>query len=374
MDKIEKEDIVGKVRNSRYDARRDREYAQKVLSDASYALQVLPKGRNKEKLLKFLRLYLINNNCQVSITPESPITPAPKFLIRDDCNGNISGIDTNFMSPEYLEITRQDGENCKRKMYKVPEYEVALQDSVYGREMKGFKSYEAVEYQLLVNLINEGITPDVIRKMNITDFRDFVKEYCYDAFVKYREQEGFVKVFIRSNENSFGDLLIDNGVHPIYVEKLIENMKTKGCADSFELEFKGQVITGPGFDIDHKNPVYCPNNIMAYPDVNEPYSLAVVEKCTHRLKHQLEHRVALGDGMFGYEKIQWPKSCVAVLDFEHYLVYDFSNPDRKIMPRMPLANNLIHLNRIETFVQNLDLSKENKRSRGCGNRKNDGRQ
>ena len=362
---------MSRKRDSLVEARRDREYAQKVLSDASYALKHLPNGKQKEQLLKYLRLYLINNHCQVSMTPESPITDAHKAVIRDDFNGNISDIKTDLMSPEYLEITRENEEVRDRKMYGVEEYKQALQDSIYAREMRCFKSYEPIEYQLLINLINERVTPEVIRKMNITDFRDFVKKFCYDDFKKYHEQEGFVKVFIRNNEESFYNLLCDNGVNPFYVEKLIENMREKGCADSFVFEHKGQTITGPGFNVDHKNPVYCPNNITAYPDVNEPSSLAVVEINVHALKHKLERRVALGDGMFGYEKIQWPKSCAAVLDFEHYLVYDFNNPNRKIMSPEPLANNLIHLNRIETFVQKLNLSKENKRS--CGNRANDGR-
>ena len=354
--------MSGKSRKDMVEARRCRENAQHVLELAMKALVALPNGDEKKRLVSLLRRYVINNNCSLIVTPENPISPEHKLLIRDDCNGNISNIVGEYLSPEYLAALKR--KKTKRdKMYGTAMYRQALNDSIYRQEMFGYKSYAAIEYPLLVNLMSNGISPDVIAKMNISDFRSFVKDFCYDEFVKYREKEGFVKVFIRENEQDFYTLLRDNGVHPAYVDRLIENMHTKGCADSFEFEYKGQIITGPGFSIDHKNPVYCPNNIASYPEVNDPNSLAMVENNIHRLKHKLERRVEMEDGIIGYEKILLPQYCAAMLDFEHYVVHDFNQPNRKIIPSPAHGNNLVHLNKIETFINNLDLQNSSQRGK-----------
>ena len=42
--------------------------------------------------------------------------------------------------------------------------------------------------------------------MNIADFRSFIKDYCYDEFAAYHDREGFVKTFIRTNEQDFYNL------------------------------------------------------------------------------------------------------------------------------------------------------------------------
>lgn len=354
--------MSGRSRKDLVEARRNYETVQYVLGSAMKALVALPNGDEKKRLVSILRQYVINNNCSLIVTPENPISPEHKHLIRDDCNGKISDIVSEYLSPEYVAALKRK-KTRRDKMYGTSMYRQALRDSVYEREMKGYKSYGAIEYQLLINLVSKGISPNIIVNMGISDFRDFVKEFCYEDFVKYREKEGFVKVFIRENEQDFYTLLRDNGVHPAYVDRLIENMHTKGCADSFEFEYKGQIITGPGFSIDHKNPVYCPNNIAAYPEVNEPNSLAMVENNTHRLKHKLERRVEMEDGMIGYEKILLPQYCAAMLDFEHYVVHDFNQPNRKIIPSPAHGNNLVHLNKIETFVNGLDLQNSSQRGK-----------
>lgn len=354
--------MSGKSRKDMVEARRYYETAKYILDSAMKALVALPNGDDKKHLVSLLRRYVINNNCSLIVTPENPISPEHKHLIRDDCNGRISDIVSEYLSPEYLAALKK--RKTKRdKMFGMGMYRQALRDSVYEREMKGYKSYESIEYPLLVNLVSKGISPNVIVNMRISDFRDFVKEFCYDDFVKYREKEGFVKVFIRENEEDFYALLRDNGVHPAYVDRLIENMYTRGCADSFEFEYKGQIISGPGFSIDHKNPVYCPNDIASYPEVNNPNSLAMVENNIHRLKHKLERRVEMEDGIIGYEKILLPQYCAAMLDFEHYIVHDFSYPNRKIIPAPAHGNNLVHLNKIESFVNGLDLQNSSQRGK-----------
>lgn len=353
-----------RARKELVEAKKMAEKASDVLGRASRLLTALPAGPRKEQLIEMLRMYVINNNCSLIVTPEHPISREHKLLIRDDCNGNISNIVSEYLSPAYQQALKVQGGGIMRE---IEEYRRALEHSVYGREMADYPSYGAIERPLLVNLISQRIAPQVIESMSISDFRDFVKEYCYADFVKYREKNGFVKVFIRENEDGFYALLRENGVHPAYVDQLIANMRDKGSADEFELSYKGQIITGPGFDIDHKNPVYCPNDIAMYPEVNYPKSLAIVEKNIHRLKHKLERMVTLDDGSKQYEKILLPRYCAAMLDFERFLVHDFSNPERRISAPQPQANNLIYLNKIDSFVTNVNLSNETTRGRAVRN-------
>ncbi len=352
-----------RARKEMVEAKKMAERSSDILGRASKLLSALPYGAQREKLIDLLRGYVINNNCSMIVTPEHPISYEHKLLIRDDCNGNISNIVTEYLSPSYQEALKTQGSG----MRELDEYRQALERSVYRREMADYPSYQAIEHSLLVNLIAQRISPQVIKTMNISDFRDFVKEHCYDDFVKYREQNGFVKVFIRENEYEFYTLLRENGVHPAYVDKLIANMHDKGSADEFELNYKGQVIRGPGFDIDHKNPVYCPNDIAMYPEVNYPSSLAIVEKRTHRLKHKLERMVTLEDGSKRYEKILLPRNCAAMLNFEHILVHDFNNPQRRLSVPQPQANNLIYLNKIDIFTTNVVLTNENTHNKAARN-------
>lgn len=335
-----------KARKEMTEARKTRENSAFILSHAFETLNALPNGAARERLLDMLRMYVINNNCSLIVTPERPIAREHKLLIRDDCNGNISNIVTEYLSPSYLQAlkVREEG------MFFIKDYSEAFQKSVFQREMTDYPSYKSIENTVLNNLISHKISPNIIKNMNISDFRDFVKEFCYDDFTKYREKNGFVKVFIRENEYQFYHLLRDNGVHPAYVDALIANMHEKGSADEFKLEYKGQLITGPGFDIDHKNPVYCPDDISMYPEVNYPRSLAIVEKNAHRMKHKLERMIVSEDGGKRFEKILLPQYCAAVLDFENFLVHDFENPERHVSLPRPRADNLIYLNKIDSFV------------------------
>ena len=190
-------------------ARQEREYMQDVFARAMRVLVSSSGDDVKKRLIVMLRAYVINNNCSLIVTPERPISPEHKLLIRDDCSGNISCIIKEYLSPSYLN-TLEGYRDKPKKLYKVDEYEKALQSSVFGQEMSGYESYKQVETSLLVNLVNERIVPDVIRNMKISDFRDFIKKFCYNEFTKYREKEGFVKVFIRENEADFRDMLCNS--------------------------------------------------------------------------------------------------------------------------------------------------------------------
>ena len=289
--------------------------------------------------------------------PSNPISPEHKLLIRDDCSGNISNVVNEYMSVGYLATKRKNKQNDN--FYNIKLYDQALQSSVYGREMKEYPSYKSIEYPLLVNLIDQQIPPKLIRTMKISDFRDFIREYCCEEFAQYHEKKGFIKVFIKHNADNFYELLCSNAVHPAYVEKLIENMQTKGNAESFSFNYKGQNITGPGFDIDHKNPIYCPNDIKSYHDVNHPRSLAVVEKSTHRLKHKLERAINTNDDVKMYEKIILPSHCAAMLNFENYITFDFDNPSRQVLQQPASTSNLIFLNKIGQFIATINIENEN---------------
>ena len=346
--------MSGKKHKEIIDERRRIERTAGILDKAMVLLNTMPHNEQRERLVKMLRTYVINNNCSLIVTPENPISPEHKLLIRDDCNGKISNIAKEYISEEYNEAL------CRKRTggeYSTDDLRKALKRSVYQREMAEFPVYKAISFPLLKNLAEHGFAPSTIERMRISDFRDFIKEFCYDEFVKFRERQGFVKVFIRNNEQNFYNLLHSSGVHPAYIEKLIANMYEKGSADEFVLEYKGQRINGPGFDIDHKNPVYCPNDIKSYMEVNLPRSLAIVEKHTHRMKHKLERKINVGDGVRMYEKILLPQHCSAMLDFEHYMVFDFENPERQILPPQPHAENLIYLNKLEELVYLLSFER-----------------
>ena len=343
-----------KVRKELMETKRECEHAAYVLGGAYRTLNALPNGEDKDHLISMLRTYVINNNCSLIVTPESPISAEHKLLIRDDCNGLIKGT-SGHLSEGYVTARREP----VNAVYNLSQYQDAFDESVFRREMCDYPTYRSVRNQLFCHLVDQRIPPEVIMSMTISDYRDFTREYCHDDFMKYREKEGFIKVFIRENEEEFRNLLQNGGVHPAYIEQLIKNMKEKGNAEEFEIEHKGQIITGPGFDIDHKNPIYCPNDVASYPEVNLPNSLCLVEKKMHRLKHKLERMVMTEDGVKMFEKILLPRQCAAMLDFEHYLIHDFDNPNRAISYQKPLANNLVHLNKIEQFVIKLGLQNEN---------------
>ena len=353
-----------KARKEIVEIRKEREHKTEVLGRAVTLLKKLPEGKQKDQLRSLLRTYLINNGCSLLVTPEYQISPEHKQLIRDDCNGCISGINSGLLSKDYVEAF---DDTKKRRMRRIETYGTALRSSVFEREMAQYPSYRHVRKYLLINLINEGVRPEIIQKMNIADFRSFIHDHCYDEFMAYREREGFVKAFIRTNEQEFYSLLCNSGEHPIYVENLIQRMNETGSAASFEMEYKGQIITGVGFDIDHKDPLYCPNDITSYPEVNARRSLNLVEIGAHRLKHAVERMVISPDGAKTYEKIMMPQYCAALLDFEHKILYDFDNPQHVVIAQRPNIDNLILINKVEALVNSITLSNENKRGKSSRN-------
>lgn len=349
--------MAGKLRRELIESKQKRDNIDCIIDKSLKILSSNVSLETKNHLIDMLRSYAFNNGCYLMSNPSNPILPEHKLLIRDDCNGTISNIVNEFMSDAYLAAKRKTLE--EDTLYNIKLYDQALQSSVYGREMKEYPSYKSIEYPLLVNLIDQQIPPKLIRSMRISDFRDFIREYCCEEFAQYHEKKGFIKVFIKHNADNFYELLCSNAVHPAYVERLIENMQTKGSAESFSFDYKGQIISGPGFDIEHKNPIYCPNDIKSYHEVNHPRSLAVVEKNTHRLKHKLERAINTNDGIKMYEKVILPSHCSAMLNFESYITFDFDHPQHQVLQQPPSTNNLIFLNKIGQFITTINVENEN---------------
>ena len=69
--------------------------------------------------------------------------------------------------------------------------------------MCDYPTYRSIRRQMFCNLVDQRIPPQVIKSMGISDYRDFAREYCHEDFMKYREKEGFIKVFIKENEEEF---------------------------------------------------------------------------------------------------------------------------------------------------------------------------
>ena len=63
-----------RARKEMVEAKKMVEKASLVLQRASKLLSALPPGPRKEQLIDMLRMYVINNNCSLIVTPEHPIS------------------------------------------------------------------------------------------------------------------------------------------------------------------------------------------------------------------------------------------------------------------------------------------------------------
>lgn len=229
-----------KVRKELMETKRECEHAAYVLGGAYRTLNALPNGEDKDHLISMLRMYVINNNCSLIVTPESPISAEHKLLIRDDCNGLIKGT-SGHLSEGYVEARREP----TNAVYNLSQYQDAFDESVFRREMCDYPTYRSIRKQLFCHLVDQRIPPQVIKSMEISDYRDFAREYCHEDFMKYREKEGFIKVFIRENEEEFRKLLQNGGVHPAYIEQLIKNMKEKAMRKNLKSNIKDKLLPVP---------------------------------------------------------------------------------------------------------------------------------
>ncbi len=186
---------------------RYRVFVLETLNTAMEILKRLPEGEAKHKLREGVRHYLYNNNYSCAITPERPIEPEYKLLIRDDCNGDIYAVDKSYLSFHY----RYALKNAGVQSYAPEDYAKALKRNKAWADMNSFPTYHSVEEIILLRMEKMQLPPNLVQAMRINDFRDFVRNNCAEEFVDFREKNSFVKAFINARESEFRDMLARGG-------------------------------------------------------------------------------------------------------------------------------------------------------------------
>ena len=317
-------------------------FAADTLDRAMKLYKQLPEGEPRHEMREALRHYLYNNNYSCTITPERPIEPEYKMVIRDDCNGDIYAVDKNFLSFHY----RYALKNAGLKSYNPDDYVKALKKCQAWQDMREFPTYRSVEGYVLASMQEQQLPPNLVVAMKVNDFRDFVRNNCGEEFARYRDRVSFIKTFIKYNEEKFRTMLNKVGTDTRYTDALVDKMKKDGEAWGIEVyDEDGKKIEGPEFDRHHTRRVYSPNNVNSLSDVNSFNRLSLVEQKFHRYLHKLE-RARVSDDMLYFEKIMVPDHAACILDFETYIAFDFNNPERNLSPMRPNSDNLIFLNKI----------------------------
>ena len=317
-------------------------FANETVNKAMNVFRQLPEGEPKRQMRELLRHYLYNNNYACTITPERPIEPEYKMLIRDDCNGDIYAVDKNFLPFHY----RYALKNAGLERYDSSDYVKALKKNRAWNDMREFPTYRSVESLVLARMEQMQLPPNLIKALQVHDFRDFVRNNCEKEFARYRERKSFIKTFINARETEFREMLNRGGVDPRYTDALVEKMRKTGEAwDVVVLDENGKRIEGPEFDRHHTIPVYSPNNVASLSEVNSFNKLCLIEKKFHRWLHKLE-QAKVSDDMLYFEKIMVPEHAACILNFETYIAHDFSNPERRLFPMRPSGENLIYLNKL----------------------------
>lgn len=333
--------------------------AKEILEKAFDVLRRLPEGEAKANLREQLRNYLYNNNYSCVISPEHPIGPEYKLLIRDDCGGDIYAVDKAFHSFHY----RYALANAGQQDAAAADYIKALKRNKAWNEMREFSTYAAIEPVLLAKLEQNQLAPQLISAMQINDFRDFVHNNCAEEFSAYREQNSLVKSFIAAREPEFHAMMDKAGVDKRYTEAMIERMKTKGEAWNVVVKDEnGKKIAGPEFDRHHTIPVYCPNDVASLKEVNDFNNLCLIEKNTHHFLHKLERAILHEEGSLFFEKMMVPNRAACILDFENCIQHDFSEPERRWHDFAPIHDNLIYLNKIDYVTKKVSAQAVEERS------------
>lgn len=338
--------MAGKERRERVESIRYNVYGKEIVSKAMKTLRELPYGEPKKQQLLLMRQYLRNNHYQCTVSPERPIKPEYKLLIRDDCNGDIYAVDKNFLSFHYkysMDMAQKRPEDIKSTTM---DYVKVLQASNVWQDIRTFPSYEAVE-ALLIEKINQMRIPhQFIKAFEVNDFRDLVRNLCGKEFSEFRKRESQIKAFIKAKEESFREMLHLSGTDERYTNALVEKMKTKGEAWGVVIyDDDGRKIDGPEFDRHHTIPVYSPDDVESLNEVNDFNNICLIEKNFHHWLHKLE-RSYMQDDVLYFEKIMVPENAACILNFETYIAHDYDNPERKIFMKQPRENNQIYLNKI----------------------------
>ena len=149
-------------------------FANETVNKAMNVFRQLPEGEPKRQMRELLRHYLYNNNYACTITPERPIEPEYKMLIRDDCNGDIYAVDKNFLSFHY----RYALKNAGLERYDSSDYVKALKKNRAWNDMREFPTYRSVESLVLARMEQMQLPPNLIKALQVHDFRDFVRNNC----------------------------------------------------------------------------------------------------------------------------------------------------------------------------------------------------
>lgn len=335
--------------------------AAEILQNAFSVLRRLPDGEAKNLLREQLRNYLYNNNYSCVVSPEHPIGPEYKLVIRDDCNGSIYAVDKAYQSFHY----RYALANAGQQEAKAADYAAALKHNKAWNEMREFPTYEAIEGVLLSKLEQNQLAPQLVKAMQINDFRDFVHNNCAEEFSVYREQNSMVKSFIAACETEFRTMMNKAGVDERYTDAMVERMKTKGEAWNVTVtDENGKKISGPEFDRHHTIPVHCPNEVASLKAVNDFNHLCLIEKNTHHFLHQLERAMMREDDGLFFEKMMVPNRAACILNFENCIQHDFNEPERRWHSLSPIRDNLIYLNKIDYTTKKVSsLAMEEKSSK-----------
>ena len=331
--------MASKARREMYEHQRYRAFADEIVTRAMKVFARLPEGEPKKEMREALRHYLYNNNYSCMITPERPMAPEYKMLIRDDCNGDIYAVDKNFLSFHY----RYALKNAGLEKHVAADYAKALKKCKAWEEMREFPTYRSVEGVMLERLYEQQLPPTLIKAMQINDFRDFVRTSCGEEFAGYRDRKSFIKTFINAREDEFREMLKYAGVNPYYADALVDKMHKKGEAwDIVVCDREGNRIEGPEFDRHHIEPVYSPNNLSSLSEANSFGKLCLFEKRYHRFL----------------------QNAACVLDFEHVVRHDFAAPERPLKQLRPGADNYHFLNRLEQLTnQYISLVPADKREK-----------
>ncbi len=345
-------------------------FAKDVFQKAMNVYIKLPKGKEKDEMRQALREYLYNNNYSCIINPERPLSPEYKMLIRDDCNGAIRTVDKDFLSFHYRYALKNAGiESCD-----LQDYRKVLLNTKAWQEMRKFPTYFSVEENVLNALYKQQLPIQLVKGMQINDFRDFVRNNCLEKFSQYRKRKSFIKTFINAKETEFRRMLGKAGVDIRYIDALVDTMKKKGEACNVKVyDENGRRIEGPEFTKHHTTPVYSPNNISSLNEINSFNRLSLVEKETHGYLHLLE-RAVVKDDMLYFEKMIVPEHASCILDFENYIAHDFKNTERKLSPLRPKSDNLNFLKKIALLTYKYSSIAENVKKEKTSNKfKHNGR-
>ncbi len=354
--------MANKKRREFVEHLRYRVFVLETLNTAMEILKRLPEGEAKHKLREGLRHYIYNNNYSCTITPERPIEPEYKLLIRDDCNGDIYAVDKSYLSFHY----RYALKNAGVQSYASEDYVKALQRNKAWADMNSFPTYHSIEELIRIRMEEMQLPPNLVQAMRINDFRDFVRNNCTEEFVDFRKKNSFIKAFIKARESEFRHLLAWGGVDERYTDALVEKMREKGEAwGVVVLDENGDRIEGPEFDRHHTIPVYSPNDVSSLSEVNDFNKLCLIEKKFHRWLHRLERAKIIDDALY-FEKIMVPEHAACVFDFETCILHDFDHPERNIPPMCPSNSNLIYVNKIAEMSIRLNdqLAKQSKKTSG----------